>query len=926
MNGANTTRARPGAVASPDGSELTTLAALAESLAARGESTAVLAFQKKDADRWSYARLAGQIDQLARGLLAAGVTRDDHVAVFAGNRPEWMIAALAVIRAGAVVLPLDIQTGDKSLRHILNDSGARFVFTTREGAQRLDKLDLQRPPRAIRLDAGGDDDRGWRALLTDKRVELPLVKPEEPAALFYTSGTSGTPKGVPLKHRNIVFQLNVLQQAGVVEPGDRMFLPLPLHHVYPFVFGMLVPFAMGLTVVMPASLTGPQLARAIREGQATVLLGVPRLYRALVAGIQGKAESRGRLAAMMFHGMLNTCLFLRKRLGWRAGKTLLHSLHKKIGPRLRVMASGGSALDTELAWKLEAMGWQISIGYGLTETAPLLTLNPPGQARIGSAGKPIAGLDLKIDPSVHREEEEERRPSGNTDSRQGEILARGPNVFDGYRNLPDETKKAFTDDGWFRTGDLGYFDDDGYVYILGRVSTLIITEGGKNVQPEDVEEVYDEHPLIKEAGVLQHQNKLVALIVPEVNKIRRRGDGDGDVEQAIRDAVKEQSGKLPSYQRISDFAITSDPLPRTRLGKIRRRELEERYIRAREGKDKSAEEKGPMPLEKMSVEDRNLLDNEAAKIVWDWLGKRYAEHRLTPDTSPQLDLGIDSMEWLNITTEIGQRAGVELSEKVIAEVETVRDLLRAVVEASESGEEGKPQALALEKPDEALNEQQKQWLEPLGPVRSKLAGALFWTNRCLMRALFRVEAKGMDNLPDKRPFILAPNHVSYLDPLVVGATLTRRQASETYWAGWTGAAFANPITRFFSRLGQVVPIDPERAVHSSLAFCAAVLKREKNLVMFPEGQRSLDGKLQSFKPGIGLLLEHYDVPVVPVYIHGAHEALPPGKFLPRPRRITVTFGKPVRVRDLEPAGPDDKPHLRIAAALRDHLAQLVTDR
>lgn len=901
--------------------DLVTLHSLIGGLAGHRGKTAVLALHAKGITRSSYTRLADQVEQLTNGLAGAGIQKGDHVAMFAENQPEWIAACLATIQAGAVVVPIDVQLGEKALGHIIADSEARFIFTSTTRVKRLKSLSLDSKLKLFLFDGDEEDKRSWQHLLSDRTTERPTVEPNDPALLIYTSGTTGKPKGVPLTHANLVFQINRLLESGLMSENDRVLLPLPLHHVYPFVVGMLTPLACGAKIILPHSLTGPEIIRALREGKVTMILGVPRLYRALYAGIESRAESTGRIAAAAFRTLFGLSLWLRQRLGLRTGKLLLRSVHQQIGPSVRVMASGGAALEPELAWKLEALGWQVAIGYGLTETAPLLTLNPPGNARIGSAGKPIPGVELRIDPSAKPDASEEQKKQPPTDSAcvEGEILARGPNVFSGYRHLPEESRRAFTG-GWFRTSDLGYFDEDGYLYITGRANTLIVLEGGKKVQPEDVEEVYQESAAIREIGVLQKDAKLVALVVPKANTARKGSGNEPDA--AIYEAIKERSKHLPSYQRISDLAITQEPLPRTRLGKIQRHVLADRYDEAAKGKTKHGTAKpGPVRVEELSEEDRALLEAPVAKEVWDWLAERFPDKRLTPNANVQLDLGIDSMEWLNLTLEIGERTGVELNEEAIGRIDSVRDLLQEAARASEEGTRHRP-AQPLEKPEQALNTDQKHWLEPLGPIQSVLALGLMTLNRTLMRLLFRVRAKGVEHLPVDGQFILTPNHVSYLDPFAVAAALRTQQLRQTYWAGWTGAAFRNWFFRSVSRLGQAVPIDPERTIVSSLAFCAAVLKRGNNLVWFPEGERSASGKLQPFKPGIGMLVEHFDVPVVPVYIHGSHRAWPVGRSLPRFRRISVVFGNPIEAGELKRKGKGKDAHERIALVLHDKIRDL----
>src|SRR5256886_2312911 len=829
-----------------------TLQSVVDSLGEHGDKTALLVFGKKDRHRWSFQKLAACARSFGNGLVRHDFKRGDTVILFAENSPEWIVTALGIIRAGMVAVPLDVQLGDETLVHILRDSDARAVITTQKRVERIEKLaSSEKKPKLILFDADSDDERSWERFLDNKTTELPTAGSSDEAIIFYTSGTTGPPKGVPLSHANIISQLDTAADVKILAGDDRVLLPLPLHHVYPFVIGMLVPLALGLPLVLPFSLSGQQLLRALREGEVTAIVGVPRLYGALYSSIESKVESSGWTARRFFSVFLAASGFARK-LDLRAGKLLFRSLHRRSGEKLRLLASGGAALEPQLASKLEALGWQVAIGCGLTETSPLLTLSLPGKARRDSVGKPFPSVEIRIDPGALEKEE---HVNGHE---VGEILARGPNVFSGYRNLAEETKKAFTDDEWFRTGDMGYFDSDDELHVLGRISTLIKTESGEKIQTEDVEDAYAEESAIREIGVLEKKGKLVALIVPG-------GTAHGDEgKDAVRKAVEAASKQLPSHQRISDYAITPDALPRTRLGKIQRHRLEEHYDHAKEGGEKAPKTE-PMSIDEMSGEDRPLLEDSVAQSGWELLAKRYRGKRVTPDTSPHGDLGIDSLEWLNLTLEIAESSGEELTDEAISRIETVRDLLREVTEGGE-GQAVDP----LKNPEEVLDEKQKRWLKPLSHIAAATARVLYTVNQALMRLLFRVRAEGLENLPENRQWVLTSNHVSYLDPFALAAVLGWEHLRNTYWAGWTGVAFTNPVLRFLSRLGKILPVEPTRAARSSLAFGAIVLKKKKNLVWFPEGERSPNGKLQDFKPGIGMLLEKFPVCVIPVFIHGTH--------------------------------------------------------
>ncbi|HET6521122.1 MAG TPA: AMP-binding protein, partial [Geminicoccaceae bacterium] len=827
-------------------------------------------------------------------------------------RPEWAVACLAVLAAGAIVMPLSEQVTGEELERAVADSGCRWVLTARAHLKSVAALDRAAELQVVLLGddgagAGGDDEeglraRGWRELLAEPPDGgLPAqVGPDDPAALLYTSGTTGAPKGVLLSHGNIAGNIRGLIAEPLAGPDDRVLMPLPLHHAYPLTVGLLAPLTVGAAVVLPAGVTGPQVIRALNEARVTVMIGVPRLYVGLMQGVEARVDGGGRLARLAFDRLLGASIWLRRRLGRRVGRALFRPLHRRLGPDLRLLASGGARLDPELAWKLEGLGYEVLTGYGLTETSPILTFNPPGRAKLESAGLPVPGVELRILPV-------EEAPEG-----QGEVLARGPNVFRGYWNNREATEEAFAEGGWFRTGDLGSVDGDGYLHIGGRSKEVIVLAGGENIYPEDVERIYGESPLVREIGVLEHDGRLVALIVPEEEAVRERDGGSGRARELLRGEIGRLSRRVPSHARLGDLALTREPLPRTQIGKLRRHELPAIYAQEKSGRGR------PEPEPARTAEDEALLASHPAGAVFAWLKERYGDHPLTLDTSPQFDLGLDSFEWMSLAMELDERFGVRLSDEQLTEAATLRDLLRAVNESAGA----RPTEERAERGAE-LSPEQERWLTPPGPLVTLLQRALFGLNRAVMRGAFRLRVQGLDRLPAEGPLLLTPNHASYLDPFAIAAALPWRQLRRTYWAGWTGLLFRGPLTRAFSRATQVVPVDPERGLSSTLAYGRAVLERGRALTWFPEGGRSATGELQPFLPGVGLLLDRTGAPAVPVWIEGSHDALPPDRLLPRLRPVRVVFGAPVTARELVGrADGEEADEARIAERLRDVVAGL----
>lgn len=894
-----------------------TLRSLIDGMSKYDEKVALLSFTRKTSVSLTFKKFVDEIRNMASGLTMQGIKQGDYVAFFAPNSPAWIISALAVIYCGATLVPIDPQHSDEVLMHILRDSSATMIFTDERGSKRLEKLLKESKIRIVRLDKddlaeswkriglissqlqdfGDEPQPSMKHLLNSKPLSA-----SDTVVLFYTSGTTGMPKGVPLNHSNMLLQLDSLFSMGLLKPQDRVLLPLPLFHVYPLNIGLLEPLMQGLTIVLPHSLTGPEIMRSINEGGVTVLLAVPRLLLSLYQAIANRLH-QNIIVGFCFELLLACCLWMNKVFGLRPGRILFGPLRNKFSPSLRLFTCGGAPLDSELSSKLRALGWEVAVGYGLTETAPLLTLRLPADRDLAGVGAPIDGVEVKIEPLKERDEQ--------IDKDAGEILARGANVFAGYLNRPELNKEAFTKDGWFRTGDLGFLRN-GHLHVIGRASSTIVMAGGEKIQPEDIEDKIAKEPGIAEIGLLQVDHKLVALIVPDLKEI-----GKNDPRKSISSAVKTASAGLASYLQITDFALTREPLPRTNLGKIKRHELKDRFEKAQVAEiGEKAGNFESQPI-KLSSADQTLLEEPAAICCLDWLKKKFPDEQITLATSPQLDLNIDSLEWMTLTLELVEQTGVELSAEAISKVSTVRELLTEIVS---SGNEGEAASSPLEDPDHYLNDRQREFLKPLTAGQEAVAHNLYRLSRLLMRP-FKVTAIGYDRLTAKQ-YVFIPNHTSYIDAFAIAAALPLARLKETQWAGWTGIAFGNPVFSFLSRLARVFPIEPKKALFASLALGVSVLKAGSNLVWFPEGERTLDGQLLPFKHGIGLLLAKSDVLVVPVYLDGTREALPPGAYIPRAHPIKVIFGEPVKPEQLAKEGNGKDAAERIANALHDRVFAL----
>lgn len=877
-----------------------TLQTLVRTLSVNGNRPAILAFHKQTVETWSFDKVSDAVTGLAGGLIDRGLQRGEYAAICSPNRPEWIIACLALLYAGAIPVPIDSQIARDDLLHVLEDCDARWLITVRTSS-----LGLHRPHTIILLDTDETDPQNWQNCRRESTHPGMPVNPEDTALLFYTSGVSGRPKGVPLTHLNLLSNLQALQTLQVYSPDERLLLPLPLHHVYPFVIGLLGPLAFGLPIILPHSLTGPQILRALRDGRVTAIAGVPRLYSALYDAIEQRVRQKGQAVSTVFHGLLRISTLLAQHFDIWLGLRLFAPLRQQLAPQLRTLVYGGSALEPDLAWRLTGLGWQVAGGYGLTETSPILTLSPPGSRYFDTSGKPLPGVRLRV-------------ADQDPESSQGEIQAQGPNVFSGYLHLPGKTVETFTADGWFKTGDLGYFDQDGCLHLVGRASSRITLPGGEKIWPERVEDILEGIPSIRESGVLSREGRLVAIVVPRTASIPP-GELD-EVTRTIRADIDQILKQLPSYYRLTDFIICLNPLPRTRLGKIQRHKLKELFEAGRQRQ--FLVESRPIPIELMTPEDRQLLEDPVALRTWTWLTGRFPAVRLTPDTHMALELGLDSLEWMAMTLELRDRTGVDLSDEAIARIGTLRDLLREAVEAEQTTGATVDPVVQLKNPDQLLDEEQRRWLTERGRFLRGLGTWLFALNRLFIRKFFSLEVHGAERIPTEAPCVLIPNHASLLDPLVIMAALSLSFLDRTYWGGWTGIMFRNGVMRLASRATQVLPIDQSSRPLANIALGCAALARGHNLVWFPEGGRTPDGTLQPFQAGIGLIVTAHPLFLIPIWIEGSFRALPTGAWWPRRRRIKIIFGSALNPSTIAGESHGTDRFRYIATALHTHVAAL----
>jgi long-chain acyl-CoA synthetase len=841
--------------------------------------------------RLTYADVARRARALAGALIRAGLTPGDRIALLSENRPEWAVAYFAAVAAGGVVVPLDVQLGDPEIANVLRHAACRMAIASGKQSPRLLALAASGAglDRVVDLDAQGDE--GAIVSLAAacaaglSAIPLPAVAEDALASIIYTSGTTGTPKGVMLTHGNFLGNAESILAFKLIEPQDSLLSVLPLHHAFPFTAQLIVLYS-GSTITFPPSLKGPDLLACMHETGTTVLVAVPQLYYLLHKGIFDQIGKRPLLVRLLLSLLLRLSSALRPR-GINLGRLVFGQVHRRFGGKLRLLASGGARLDPIIARDFLALGFTLSEGYGLTETAPVVSFNPLERLRPGSVGVPLPGVEVRI---VQPDAEGV-----------GEIAVRGPNVMRGYYRMPDATTEVIRD-GWFHTGDLGTLDADGYLTITGRAKEVIVLSSGKNIYPEEIEEQYLKSRFIKEICLVPKVSDragaqlegLLALVLPDLDAFRAQGATN--IFETIRWDMENVGKDLPPYKRPTGLRIIKEGFPRTRLGKIQRHLVAQRY-RAEMAEDRRAD---APPLAEEPEDD-------VARQVLGYLREATKKPVVRLDDNLELDLGLDSLGRIEMLVSLEAQLGVKASDDA-AESFTVRELIQAL----RSGTAGAAPVAAARGWSAILQEVPPEANEILATsaTRSSKASMAFslGVSAATFRSLYRLRVEGREGVPTTGPLILVANHTSYFDAFILAAALPRRAVDSLFCLSFE-QFFRGRLMTWWGRQIHIIPVDMDTHLVRALQTAAHVLRNGKILCVFPEGERSADGAVRPFRKGTGILARELGVPVLPAYITGAFEAWPRGQTLPRLHRIHVRFGPVIQPDELlatpGPRGQDD---------------------
>ncbi len=786
--------------------------------------------------RYSYAALHERAGRYAALFAASGLHKGDRVIAWAPNQPEWVAAMFGVFIAGGVLVPLDVRSSPEFVARVIDRVTPRLAFAGRSQADELRALGLH----VFVIGEG--------PLPPAPPFSPPPVVGTDLAEIIFTSGTTGDPKGVMLTHRNITANIEAGLRVIDIRPGTRMLSLLPLSHMFEQVAGCLAPLAVGAAICYPSSRQPASLSRTMQEWRPTVIIGVPQVLQLLMAGIEREAAQRHR------RRLLTVLRTVAQPFPARVRRAIFRPVLSRFGGRLDFVASGGAALDPEVQLKWEAMGIPVIEGYGTTECAPIVTINPREDRRIGSVGRPLPGQQIRI-------------------AADGEVLVRGENLFVGYWQAPDLTAQAFEGD-WYRTGDLGYLQD-GYLYLKGRKKDLIVLSDGQNVYPEDVEAVLRRQPGVRDAVVLGlQQDGLVTLHAVIVES----------EPGAAAEAVRRANLQLDARQQILDWSTWPDEdFPRTHTLKVRR-PLVEAFIRNRE-------HASPPPP---PAEPGDPLLQIIAQL-------RRTDAPLTEATNLGADLGLDSLARVELLSAIEEDIGVYVDDAEVGPQTTIGELRRMVAKGERKVRVRKfptwPRWRAV------------QWL------RHALLSFFVFP---LLRLGYSVEVRGRERFAlVQQPCLIISNHNMHLDQAMLLRSMPPPFRRRVAIAAAASDIFGNRLRGFFaSLLGNAFPFAKEGSgVRDSLEYVAKMLGEGWNVLIFPEGRLTVIGPMQPFKSGTGLLAVETGVPVLPMRIDVLRPGFYEGKWLPHPRaRVRVSIGEPVR---FEPGTSYEEATARLEAAVRN---------
>ena len=781
----------------------------------------------------SFKQLIHNITAVAESL---PLSKGDKCIIFSENREEWIYSLFSIWQKRCIAVPVDATSTVSDLAYILGDCTPECIITS---AGNLNTTNEAIKTAGVTTQVVNIED--FAQMYTkdvDTSAEDYQPKNDDISLICYTSGTTGSPKGVMLSFANLFANIRgVSEEVKIFNIQRRTMILLPLHHILPLMGTVVAPMINGGGVAISPSLSGPDIMQTLCRGKIAIFVGVPRLWQTLYNGIKKKIDEK-----WVTRQLFAMCQKANNRT---LSRLVFSSIRNKMGGHLDFCVSGGAALDTEIGKGLRTLGLDVLEGYGMTETAPIIAFTRPGDIIPGCVGLPLPSVECKLI--------------------NGELCAKGPNVMRGYYNRPEETKAVIDSEGFIHTGDLARVDEKGRIYITGRSKEIIVLSNGKNVQPAEIEfqlEKYD--TLVKEAAVTEKDDMLLAIIVPQNENITE--------EQLKTEVIQPYNKTVENYKKIMNIFVFNGELPRTKLDKLQRFKLKDILNNG----NASAKQETPL-------NDDLSNENEAYRII-----KEYIEGEKKISVKPtdhiETDLAFDSLDRVSLQGFIEQTFGMTINADTMADFKDIQSLAEKVEQGQTRRE--------VEKIDwhtilTNKNENDTSVNSLTLPTASFTHVAYENIFKAFFKTYNRMTVKGVENIPTSGPFILAPNHQSYLDAPIAMAGVPTSQINDIYFYA-TEEHVQGKVLRYLASRHNIILME-NRNLKNSILKLAKVLRQGKSIMIFPEGTRTYTGELNNFKKTFAILSKELNVPIVPVRLTGAYRMLKRGTRFIQPCHIQVEY-------------------------------------
>lgn len=786
----------------------------------------------------SFQELIERSSALSRQLAKSGLKSQGRVALLMENDHDFGIGLLAAASAGAVIVPLDPSYDVSRLCEVIAHAqceiliwGGAYSEQAREIGDQLPNL-VQVSPITC---AEGAQTIPW-----------PLVRrdPDDDFLLIYTGGTTGAPKGVRLSLHSVMTVIAETLEVFPLSARDHVLSILPLFHIMAIQANLLGPLYAGARISYLQTREPQAILDAFREHGITAFVCVPLFYQQVHRRIFGEIARQRPAKRMLVRALLRTSRFVRKAAGWNAGRLLFRPVHQRFGAQLRGFGVGAARFAPELASDFHDLGFRFFQGYGMTETCGLAAITPMSLEGGLTSGRPLRNIEIRIDT-----------PDGEG---HGEILLRGAGIMKGYWQDQEATTAAL-ENGWLRTGDLGYLAK-GDLHVVGRKKEVIVLSSGKNIFPEPLETWFQSNcPLIQEICVFSvRENKagerLHALLVPDSAKLREQGVVN--VREELRYRIDNLNRQRPPHERLKGFDIRLEPLPRTSSRKLQRFRIQEEFDRTRVC---------PSGHEELPSDDAN--EPAASAAIRDLIAHIRPGRRIHAAMNLELDLSFDSLERVELLANVQEAFGIQITPEQAAGLLTVGDFIALAPDHAEPRNGWAEWRDILQQP---LSDKERDLADRYLGARPLATPFFFFATKIfshVARILFRYHRDFAWKWDGADPAILCANHQSYLDfPLIAGAL--PYGAFRRIFTLSTSRLAKSRLQEWFGRTVRAVPVDPDRNPRTALRLAREGLRRGMVLCVFPEGHRSMDGRLQPFRKGAAIVAVESAAVTVPIGITG----------------------------------------------------------